>query len=174
MATSKSVGDKATPKDKIAEQRKRTPMSLPTQRLEVPEIPGYHLHWMNGSKQRIAQALQAGYQFVNIDEVDASHASLGSAIGSIGSTDLGSRVSVSAGSGVDPDGSEVRLYLMKIQEEFWNDDQKKLEERNEQIAAALRGGNSTETNPHGVENRYIPEGSRATMRNLFTPKRRSS
>lgn len=128
---------------------------------------------MNGTKQRIAQALDAGYEFVDSSEVNLTETSLGSSIDSTGSTDLGSRVSISAGSDIGPDGTEVRQYLMKLRQEFWDEDQKVIAQRNEQVAASIRGGRSTgEANPHGDENRYVPESSKTVMANLFTPKHR--
>ena len=30
---------------------------------DLPEIPGYHLHWMRGTPSRISQALRAGYEW---------------------------------------------------------------------------------------------------------------
>lgn len=170
MIKTQAPGDSGT--GTIA-QRQRIPMSLPRQRLSVPDIPGYHLHWMSGTKQRIAAALAAGYEFVDPSEADVAEASIGSQVDTTGSTDLGSRVSVSAGADIGPDGTEVRLYLMKIRQEFWDQDQSVLAERNEQIAASIRGGqNPNEANPHGSENRYVPEASRRVMADLFTPKRR--
>jgi hypothetical protein len=29
-------------------ERKRIPMAVPVQKLSVPDIPGYHLHWFQG------------------------------------------------------------------------------------------------------------------------------
>jgi hypothetical protein len=85
---------------------------------------------------------------------------------------MGSRVSVVAGNDTGEDGKEQRLYLMKIPLEFWEEDQAALEAKNEQIAATIRGGQDTSSNPNGSESRYIPEASRRNMANLFTPKRR--
>ena len=56
--------------EKSSVDRTRVPMSTAQQKLSVPEIPGFHLHWMMGSPSRIAQAMKAGYTFVDPDEVD--------------------------------------------------------------------------------------------------------
>ena len=48
-------------------RRVRIPMSVPLRRLEVPEIDGYHCHWIKESN--IPRALQAFYEFVNDHEV---------------------------------------------------------------------------------------------------------
>lgn len=154
-------------------ERSRVPMSLPHLKLAVPEIPGYHLHWMNGTPSRIAQAMKAGYEFVDPEEVDIINTGLADPVSKSGNTDLGSRVSIVAGADIGADGAEQRLYLMKIKQEWFDEDQRGLEERNEETARSLRGGNpDSDTNPYGKEQRYIPEGNRRGVENLFTPKRR--
>lgn len=152
-------------------ERTRIPMSLPQQKLAVPDIPGYHLHWMMGSPSRIAQAKKAGYDFVDENEVDVVNSDLGGDASKSGSTDMGTRVSVVAG-GTAENGSEQRLYLMKIRQEYWEEDQASLEDRNEQIASTLRGGQDIGANPHGADNRYVPEANRKAVANLFTRKTR--
>jgi hypothetical protein len=146
----------------------RVPMSVPQQRLAVPEIPGYHLHWMIGDQHRIQAALRAGYEFVDEGETSLSDYGLGNSEG--GNSDLGSRVSVLASRAPGDDGSSQRLYLMKIRQEWFDEDQAALEARNEQIAATLRGG-EVSGGEYGNENRYIPQAHRNAVANLFTPKR---
>lgn len=155
-------------------ERTRIPMSIPQQKLAVPDIPGYHLHWFNGNASRIQQALRAGYEFVDPSEVDVTNTGLADDVSKSGNSDMGSRVSIISGNDTDVDGSVPRLYLMKIRQEFWEEDQKTLEDRNEQIAATLRGGGDVAGNPNGGENRYIPEAHRKGVANMFTPKRRSA
>lgn len=157
-------------------ERTRVPMSLPLQKLAVPEIPGYHLHWIMGSPSRIAQAIKGGYEFVNDDEVDVVNTGLANDPRESGNTDMGSRVSVIAGSDTGEDGREQRLYLMKIKEEWWQEDQELLAQRNEQVAAAIRGGRHVGANPHSRgpdDNLYVPEAHQKAVANLFTPKRRT-
>lgn len=151
------------------ESRSRVPMSMPQLKLAVPEIPGYHLHWMRGDAGRIAQAQRAGYEFVNHDEVNVTNTGLADDAGESGNTDLGTRVSVIAGRESGPDGQPGRLYLMKIRQEFWEEDQQLLEDRNESIAAALRGGKIPGTEQDGHE--YVPQQNVKTVKNLFTRKK---
>jgi hypothetical protein len=158
--------------EKTKSDRTRVPMSTAQLKLEVPEIPGFHLHWMMGNPSRIAQAMKAGYTFVDHDEVDVVNTGLADDASKNGNTDMGSRVSVVAGNDTGEDGKEQRLYLMKIPLEFWNEDQGALEAKNEQIAATIRGGGDAGGNPNGTEGRYVPEGNRKGMANLFNPKRR--
>jgi hypothetical protein len=150
----------------------RIPMSVPLQKLQVPDKPGWHRHWMLGTPSRIAQAQRAGYRFVDADDADVVSSGIADGAGAHGSTDMGSRVSIVAGSDIGGDGQEQRLYLMEIPEELWQEDQKLLEERNEQIAATIRGGGEVGANPNGSENRYIPDAHRKGVANLFTPKNR--
>ncbi len=156
--------------ESVKAQRRRVPMSIPSQKLAVPSIPGYHLHWMLGTPQRLAQAQQAWYEFVMHDEVDLATVGLGNSADSNGSTDLGSRVSLIAG-GMSEGGQAVRLYLMKVKQELWEEDQRVLEGRNESIAAVLRGDAvaGDGENPGGdITNRYTPKGLNSN--NLFVPK----
>ena len=145
---------------------KRIPMSVPVRKLEVPEIPGYHLHWFKSDEQRLQQALQGGYEFVDRKEVRLNSVSLGGTGAVDASTDMGSRVSIISGG--DGAGGPERLILMKIKQEWYEEDQKLLENRNDQIAGALAGGtvgaagaaDSRETNL-----RYV--GKTTTIPDLF-------
>jgi len=150
----------------------RVPMSVPVRHLEVADIPGYHLHWFLTS--RVPRALRAGYTFVTEEDgVDINNFDLAGDASANGSSDLGSRISVPAAVGGD---SEERLFLMKLPQEFWEQDQDALFERNESVARALRGDARGamlgEANPYDQSQRYIPEGQRQNVTNLFTPKRK--
>lgn len=148
-------------------ERDRIPMSLPVQRLAVPEIPGYHCHWMRGEPQRINQAMRAGYEFVSPDEVDLNRYGLGNGPEDSGNQDMGNRVSTISGT-AEGGGAQV-LYLMKLKEEYWEADQQKLAERQENIAAQLRGDKGFTAPGLGEEGRY----GRGENRNIFQPKRSS-
>lgn len=148
----------------------RIPMSIPIRHLEVGDIPGYHQHWFVTS--RVSRALRAGYTFVTEEDgVDINNFDLAGDATANGSTDMGTRFSVPAAVGGD---SEERLYLMKLPEELWLHDQGLLEERNERIAASIRGekaGGLLEgpggPNPYDGSNQY-----RSQSATMFTPKRR--
>ncbi len=152
-------------------ERTRVPMSVPQQKLAVPEIPGYYCHWMLGS-QRVQQALKAGYEFVDEEETDITSTGLADDATGNGNTDLGSRVSLLAGLDVGSDGKEQRLYLMKIKNEWREEDLRALEERSEVTAAALRCGLIDSDNPNGIDHRYIPDQHKQQVASLFTPKHR--
>lgn len=169
------VKGKANPADKelapTAQVRKRIPMSIPRQRLALPDIPGYHVHWFIGSPDRIQAALDGGYEWVTPEEAKyVLGTSLGSSALESGSSDLGTRVSVVAGGDVGLDGQAQRLYAMKLKQEWFDEDRKVLEQRNDQLANALAGavirGQTTDQAPNmglapgetagDAANRYVP------------------
>ncbi len=141
---------------------RRIPLSVPTLKLTVPEIPGYVCHWFRGTEARIQQALAAGYTFTDRGQVELNHHGLANDYQSDGNSDLGSRVSTPSGD----DGS--RLYLMKLPRELWEEDGQILADKHESIAAQLRNDQGLEL-PAGFDKsrRY----SRGESRNLFQPRR---
>lgn len=153
--------------------RSRVSMSIPLQKLQVPEQKGFHLHWMRGDKGRLEQALRGGYQFVDADEVELNRTGLGNSGLDSGNEDMGSRVSIVSGM----DGN--RLYLMKLPQEFWDSDVEKLAERQEQIAAQLRGesgyadpsGDNSHRYSHGEQKTALkPQVRGVKSRNMFQSK----
>lgn len=149
--------------------RTRIPMSVPQQKLAVPDIPGYHLHWMLGTETRLAQALKAGYQFVEKGETLVNNKGLADSASDDGSTDLGSRVTVAAGGDTSSDGQAVQMVLMKLRQEWWDEDQKRLEEKSDQLAAALRSGKPLPSDTGDASNRYVDQNR--TKINMFTKRR---
>jgi hypothetical protein len=156
---------------KLKDGSQRIPMSVPRQRLAVPEISGYHTHWMRGTPDRIAQARQAGYEFVDQDEVGLANFGLADGGEATVGTDMGSRVSVIAGGGDTDHGQATRLYLMKIREEWWMEDQEALERRSESLAQALRGEKAMDGNPHAGRSQYNERViGRPENRNILQPR----
>lgn len=113
-------------------ERKRISMSTPQLKLEVPSIPGFHLHWFLG--RNVPRALRGGYEFVDPSEVDLNQTGLANDAMKPGGTDLGGRLTVPAGTF---EGKPEDLFLMKTREEWWKEDQKILEKRNDDIMASL-------------------------------------
>jgi hypothetical protein len=154
--------------------RRRIPMSVPLARLEVPEgvCPGYHLHWFLGTPNRLQRAQDGGYEFVNRSEVYINNRDLAGDVTQSGNTDLGDRVSIVDGDGAGEDGQASRLYLMKIREEWYNEDQAILARRNAGIAAAItagaqKGDQSKET-AVDMQQRYLDK--RTQIPDLFRAK----
>ena len=106
---------------------KRIPMTSPTRKLEVPEIPGYRMYWFRGEPGRLQRAQRAGYEFVKPEEIEIYNQDLAGDLNSPGHTDLGDRVSVAAQDGAAENGQYLRLYLMKIKQEWYNADQEQYE-----------------------------------------------
>lgn len=148
-------------------ERKRIPMSVPVQKLSVPDIPGYHLHWFNGTPERINRALEGGYEFVEETETKVNDAGLGGTSTRTGNTDLGSRVSVVGGSEIGWDGQPVRLVLMKIKQEWYEEDQKLVEQRNQQVIDTLLGGR--QESGGDSTNRYV-DSKRTRIPDFFKRK----
>ena len=119
-------------------ERKRVPMSVPLPKLSVQDIPGYHLHWFSGDPARIERALRGGYEFVQPEEVALNNRTLGSDALGEANTDMGTRVSMVAG-GNSEDGQANRLYLMKIKEEWWKEDQAALESEGSRLESVRKG-----------------------------------
>jgi hypothetical protein len=155
-----------------ASERKRVPMSTPVLRLETPEIPGYHCHWFRGTPERLARAQQGGYEFVHDDELKLNNRNLGSGASVSGNTDLGSHVSVGASDQIGPDGQPTKMILMKIKKEWFDEDQEKLVDRSEQVAASLRGGliGSEKDGSGDTKQRYVDK-KRTEIPAFFTRKR---
>lgn len=152
-------------------ERKRIPMSVPVQKLEVPEIEGYHTYWFRSDPARIQRALDGGYEFVDEKETQVNSVGLGNDSAASGNTDLGSRVSVVAGDEVGFDGQPVRLVLMKIKQEYHEEDLKIAADTNERVAATLRGDFERGTigaDKSESNQRYVDKARSST--NLFTPK----
>ena len=151
----------ANPLAKAAQDVDYAPMDLPFLKLAVPELPGYYMYWHLG--KNVSRALPSGYTFVDHDEVEIVDSGIANDRTGDGSTDLGSRVSVSAGASGDED--EERLYLMKIPLEIHERHMKMKTDRNEEIAVQLRAGQLGAEGDPDRNKRYMKEGQ-----HLFYPK----
>lgn len=159
----------------VAAERRRIPMSVPVLKLETAEIPGYHLHWFLNDPSRLQRALDGGYEFVDEREIKINNVSLGGTSAVTGNTDLGTRVSVVAGQEVGKDGQASRLVLMKIKQEWWDDDRKILEAKTKQVRDSLLGGMLGAEHETGADrqHRYVDK-SRTAIPDFFKPKRQGA
>ena len=174
MAIDKLVNPSNRPEQASAE-RKRIPMSVPVQRLEAPDIPGYHLHWFMNSPARLQRALDGGYEFVDEREIQINNVSLGGTSAVSGNTDLGTRVSIVSGQEVGKDGQPTRLVLMKLKQEWWDEDQVLVEAKNSKIRDSLLGGmiGAENDRPGDSQHRYVDK-TKTQIPDFFKPKRRSA
>jgi len=171
----KSINPASTADGKSSSERKRIPMSVPVQRLETADIPGYHLHWFTSSPERLQRALDGGYEFVDEREMKINNVSLGGDSAVSGNADMGSRVSVVSGQEIGKDGQPTRLILMKIRQEWWDEDQKQVEARNTKVRDSLLGGMiGAEHDQRGdAQHRYVDK-TRTQIPEFFKPKRKSA
>lgn len=103
----------------------RVPFGVARTKLEVPmTMEGYHLHWVNDSAGRIQEAQRGGYTFVEPKEVQA--------------VDSGSQVKRLVGR--NEDGSAQYAYLMKIEREFYDEDQQTIQSEVDQFDRAIKRG----------------------------------
>lgn len=126
---------------KQKERAKRVPLGVPRAKLDVPQIPGFHMHWLNDEPGRLQAAEAGGYEFVYEKELK----------GEAGNTDLGEKVSRIVGR--NEDGSPLRAYLMKIKQEWYDEDQRVKQKPVDEIDMAIRKGNFNEKPD---DRRYVP------------------
>ncbi len=114
----------------------RIPFGVARTKLSVPmEIPGYHTHWVNDVAGRIQEAQRGGYTFVEPKEVQAP--------------EDGSQVKRLVGK--NEDGSAMYAYLMKIENEFYAEDQQLIQSEVDRFDSAIKRGTLEEK---AGENRY--------------------
>lgn len=111
-------------------------------------VQGYHLHILNDSPGRIDQALQTGYEFVSPNEVGGVANNVVSR-----NTDLGDKVRFLVGTG--PNNEPMYAYLMKIEQDLYQEDQQAMQTRNDRVDEAIRGG-KTIASGQPSDGTYIP------------------
>lgn len=114
------------------------------------QIPGYHMHIFNDEPGRIQTAIDGGWEFVTPDEVGGVKDSVTS-----GNTDLGDKVRFLVGTSEKGDG--LYAYLMKIKQEWWEEDQAEIQKRNDRVDDAIRGGVNVASGT-SAEGFYTPKG----------------
>lgn len=119
------------------------------QKLQVfGEIPGYHLCYINDVPGNIMQAKDGGYEFVFSKEVEFGNDNVVSRNATEGT---GVKVLV----GTNEDNSPMFAYLMKIRNEFYEEDQADIQAYSDKINEQIRGGNIEGS--VGRDGRYIPK-----------------
>lgn len=172
MATASSKNNPSKEVEELVLPPGYKPMSVGQRALEVSEKVGWHRHWFRGTPSNIARAKQAGYRFVEKEDVDLNDPDVAGGEGLKG-TDLGTRVSVISGDDADSTGQPNRLYLMECPENLFEYAQSILQKTVDMTADALRGGtvgagNDGETGKD-VAKRYLKEGKVPSLFNRKTP-----
>jgi hypothetical protein len=124
-------------------RKKRKPFGIPRSKLgvDIPEedLNKYHYHWINDVGGRLSEAQNGDYEFVSSKE--------------LGLGDRESKIKVLVGT--NEDGSPMYAYLMRINKEWYDEDQQELQKLNDRIDEQIRKGKLNET---PGDNRYIPQG----------------
>lgn len=122
-----------------------------SQKLSVyGDIPGYHMHIFNDIPGRIDEALSAGYEFVSPDEI-------GGLVNGVVSrnTALDDKVRFLVGN--DGNGNGLYGFLMKIKQEWFDEDSAALQSRNDVVDQAIRSGQNVKQGGSS-EGFYAPQG----------------
>lgn len=151
-ARKEAVVESSTPRERSTPQRnKRATFNGTEGKLRIGhQIPGYHLHIFNDTPGRIEQALNVGYEFVHPDEVGGTAVNVVSR-----NTDIGDKVRFLVGT--DANNEPQYAYLMKLRQEFYEEDQNALQSKNDAVDAAIRGGKNTGEG-HSTDGFYTPQG----------------
>jgi hypothetical protein len=116
-------------------------------------IPGFHLYWENDDQGAIEQLLHEGFEFVTPDEVQmTSHV--------ITDGDIANRVSRYVGR--KEDGTPMRAFLLKCDDETWTDREANRYEQADQWDAAIRAGRVQHDS-----GRYTPKGVNIELNTEF-------
>lgn len=122
-------------------RNKRKPLGVKRSKLAVPKlIEGWHLRWIVDEPGRIAEAMEGDYSFVEPHEVGYQETK-------------DNRVRILGG--VQENGEPLYQYLMKIPQEYFEEDQKVKATQLDQIDNAIRRGQIDRTLG---DNRYVPDG----------------
>ena len=111
------------------------------------QIDGYHLHIFTDVGSRVQEAIDSGYEFVTPTEIGGVSENVVSRNG-----DLGERIRYL----VNPraEGTEQFGYLMKVRQEWFEEDQAELQAKNNRIDSAIRKGKMGGDSPQF----YVPNG----------------
>lgn len=136
--------------------RKRIPMSIPRRKFETPELPGFFLYWH--LEKNVPAALDAGYEFVDRNELPINQLNVATDSEVSGSVDLGNRVRMIGGVGID--GRAEYHILMKLRQEWRAEDEHARDKNNADILSGIfRGEQILDT---GFEGGSATEGRAAT------------
>ena len=96
------------------------------------EIPGYHLCWMNDDGN-VENAVNSGYEFVARGETELVYGVTPLNV------DLADKIKQKVGT--NEAGHPLYAYLMKIKQEWHEEDMAEIAEENKRIEEAIAGGN---------------------------------
>lgn len=135
------------------ERKERVRFGAARQKMSVPELEGYFLCWINDVGNRLNEAQAGGYEFVAQGEVGKVGENLSQSKWTKGASETDSRISMVVGK--QEDGSSLRAYLMKLKQEWRDEDMADRQAVHDEIDASLRVGNVN--GEVGKDGRYIPD-----------------
>ena len=116
-----------------AQRPRRNSIGVPRLTLAVRnEIPGFHLCWMNDDGN-VQNALDSGYEFVLRGETELES---GVTPSNIDQTDK-----IKQKVGTTASNEPLYAYLMKIKQEWHEEDMAEIEKQNKAVEDAIAGGN---------------------------------
>jgi hypothetical protein len=129
----RSVADRETETVRSQAQRpRRNSIGVPRLTLAVKfEIPGHHLCWMNDDGN-VESALDSGYEFVTRGETELEDGVTPSNV------DMSDRIKQKVGT--TQQGDILYAYLMKIKNEWHEEDMATIEAQNKQVEDAIASG----------------------------------
>jgi hypothetical protein len=138
------------------ERTERVPFGVPRRKMNIDantlkRLNGRVPRWINDVENRISEAQSGGYEFVE-GEVRLGDAKT--------LADADRRIKKQVGT--NKNGSPRFAFLMAIKKEFYEEDQAKKEQQNMMVDTAIKGGNPTGLNHHGVS----PSAGGAYVKNI--------
>src|ERR1700727_481844 len=106
----------------VRERPKRKPFGSLEQKLAYPDRVGFHRHWFNDSKNRIARALEAGY--THVEDKDGKN--------------------VCYIVGTSESGGPLHAFLMEIPQEWYNEDMAAEQALIDEKESAIKRGKNEE------------------------------
>ena len=130
----RSEADRGTEQVRSQGQRqRRSSIGSPKLTLAVQnDIPGYHLCWMNDDGN-VENAVNSGYEFVTRGETELVYGVTPLNV------DLADKIKQKVGT--NEAGHPLYAYLMKIKQEWHEEDMAELAQENKRIEEAIAGGN---------------------------------
>lgn len=119
----------------VAERGERLSLNAPSLNLAVPSIEGYHMHWF--LETNVPLALRGWYEFVKPGEVEIPDKNIGGRPEGLETEELGGARVTQINKGPGADGRPIQFVLMKIRQEWYFDEQRKIAERNYSILVQI-------------------------------------
>lgn len=128
------------------QRKRRNSFGSPKLTLAVNfEIPGYHMCWKNDYKGELEDSLESGYEFVFRGETEQEDGLTPSNI------HLGDKIQLKVGT--KENGDPMYAYLMKIKQEWHEEDMAEVANQNRAIEEAIQGGNIQ--SQVGMDGKYV-------------------